>query len=159
MEALLERKPSPKIFYTKICCTKHIEYLGAIHESEITYSSQVSRILPKAKHRPRQLYPILYKRFLHQLHKLTTYAAHTWGYTLTAAFNSQIPQTAVMYYHKLRKDKADRDFKRKVTGMETDESHFRRLTSKYMSSFVIAHPEGNQAVPVTANKTDSLSNE
>jgi len=28
-----------------------------------------------------------------------------------------------------------------------------------MSSFVIAHPEGNQAVPVTANKTDSLSNE
>jgi hypothetical protein len=41
----------------------------------------------------------------------------------------------------------------------TDESHFRKLTSKYVTSFVIAHPEGNQAAPVTANETDSLSNE
>jgi len=64
-----------------------------------------------------------------------------------------------MNYHKTRKDKADGDFKRKITGMETDESHFRRLTSKYMSNFVTTHPEGNQVAPVTANKIDSLSNE
>jgi len=42
--------------------------------------------------------------------------------------------------------------------METDESHFRRLTSKHVTTFVITHPEGNQAAPVTANETDSLSN-
>jgi hypothetical protein len=71
----------------------------------------------------------------------------------------RFPQTSATNYHRTRKGKADRDFKRKIAGMETDESNFRRLTSKYMSSFVIAHPEGNQAAPVTANKTDSPSNE
>jgi len=69
MEALLEQETSPNVFYTNICCTKHIEYLGAMHESAITYSSQVSRILSKAKHTTRQPYSILYKPFLHQLHK------------------------------------------------------------------------------------------
>jgi len=69
MEALLEQETSPKVFYTNIRCTKHIEYLGAMHESAITYSSQVSRILSKAKHTTRQLYSVLYKPFLHQLHK------------------------------------------------------------------------------------------
>ena len=71
MGALLQQESSPKVFYTNICCTKHIEYLRAIHESNITYSSQVSRILSNAKHRPRRLYPVLYKPFLHQLHKIS----------------------------------------------------------------------------------------
>jgi len=42
--------------------------------------------------------------------------------------------------------------------METDESRFRRLTSKYVTTVVITHPEDNQAAPVTAGETDSLSN-
>jgi hypothetical protein len=65
MEALLEKQPSPKIFYTNICFTKHIEHLGAIRESEIAYSSRESTLLSRAKQRPRKLYSILYERFLH----------------------------------------------------------------------------------------------
>jgi hypothetical protein len=91
MVALLEQEPSPKVFYTNICCTKHIEYLRAIHESEITYSSQVSKILSKAKHRPRQLYPILYKPFLHQLHELSNNVCSSYlGIYTHSPFNSQI---------------------------------------------------------------------
>jgi len=60
-----------RIINRLLCVASRWTIINVYYESEITCSSQVSRILSKAKHRPRQLYPILYKPFLHQLRKVS----------------------------------------------------------------------------------------
>ena len=88
------------------------------------------------------------------------YAARSWVHTsaLTQPLNSQTSNKIWYELSQNSEDKADRDLEMKITGMETDKSHVRRLKSRYMS-FVITHKEGPQDALVTANKTDSLSNE